>query len=179
MLYTVGHSTLSPSAFLELLQPAALVLDVRAHPGSRKFPHFFREALSDWLPAAGVGYEWLPALGGRRRLPAGIRRGASGWEDPSFEAYAWRTAELEWLEAAEEVLLRGAKTDLALLCAEALWWRCHRSLIADYLVWRGREVLHLPGEKSHRAAAQTRLERYPREVIESWRSWVPLKPEQS
>ena len=172
MLYTVGHSTLAEADFLELLGPVTLVLDVRAHPGSRKFPHFSREALAGWLPAAGVGYEWEPLLGGRRRLPPGIERGASGWEDPSFEAYAWRTAEPEWLEAAEKVLRRGEEQDLALLCAEALWWRCHRSLIADYLVWRGREVLHLPGAKSHRAAAKARLERYPAEVIESWRAWT-------
>jgi uncharacterized protein (DUF488 family) len=173
VLYTLGHSTATREAFLELARPLDVLVDVRAFPGSRRSPHFAREELARWLPEAGLVYEWLPALGGRRRSskPAAS---AGGWQDPSFAAYAAATGEPEWLLAAETLLVRAGHEGppaLGLLCAETLWWRCHRSLIADFLVWRGAEVWHLrPGGRpqAHSRAAGPRLERYPPAVLARW-----------
>lgn len=179
MLYTLGHSTATPEAFLAFAEPLDIIVDVRAFPSSRRSPHFAGEEMACWLSAAGLAYEWLPALGGRRRSKAGQNH--SGWRDPGFAAYAAAMAEPEWLAAAAALFARGAAADspsLGLLCAETLWWRCHRSLIADYLVWRGAEVHHLrPGGRpvAHSAVTADRFARYPPAVIEAWgpRAAVP------
>ena len=115
--------------------------DVRVHPGSRRLPHFNQQSLAAELPAHGIAYEHLRALGGRRR-PAPDSPNA-GWESEAFRGYAdhMRSAEFwEGLEALER-LARAKPT--AVMCAEAVWWRCHRRLIADALVVRGWRVRHI------------------------------------
>lgn len=162
-----------------LVQGVDAVLDVRSYPGSRRHPHFDREAMEEWLPAAGVAYRWQPALGGRRRAPrteAGESTGVTdGWETPAFAAYAVAMADPTWLAAAEELIALAASAEapkVALLCAEALWWRCHRSMIADYLYWRGVDVVHLQPRPSHHAdVVDDRLSRYPAAVLEAWERW--------
>jgi uncharacterized protein (DUF488 family) len=183
MLYTLGHSTLSVEEFLELARPLDGVLDVRAFPGSRRFPHFARENMSLWLVENGLTYEWLPALGGRRsRVEPGpglewLTPADTGWRDPSFANYALFTTRGEWLGLVEDLIGRAGAAGpptLGLLCAEALWWRCHRSLIADYLVWRGLDVYHLRQggpPHPHAQAAAERLARYHPAIIGAWRKW--------
>jgi uncharacterized protein (DUF488 family) len=193
MILTVGHSTLSQDEFLALIRDVDTVLDVRSYPGSRRHSHFGREAMEVWLPAAGVGYRWQPALGGRRRAARGASTGpaaapgavadtrgavehSAGWESPAFAAYALAMAEASWLEAAEELIVWAgapAAPRVALLCAEAVWWRCHRSMIADYLHWRGLDVLHLQPRPTHHAeVVDDRLGRYPEPVLLAWQAWA-------
>jgi len=143
-IFTVGHSTRSAAELLELLRSAGVrvVADVRAYPGSRRHPQFARTELARWLPEAGIAYVHLPALGGRRRLDASSVVGG-GWREPAFRAYAqhMRTAEFAAGLEALERLAREHPT--AIMCAEALWWRCHRRLIADALYARGWRIRHL------------------------------------
>lgn len=154
LIFTVGHGTRTTDALAELLREAgvALLADVRRFPGSRRHPHFAREALVESLPALGIAYDWRgEELGGRRsRAPDGSSRHPA-WRNAAFAGYAdymdtppFRTA-LERLEAQAR-----AGTVLAVMCAETLWWRCHRRLIADALLMHGFEVVHLigPGNSS-------------------------------
>jgi uncharacterized protein (DUF488 family) len=149
VVYTVGHSTLSLDAFLTLLGTAAIrtVADVRRFPASRRHPHFAREALAGALEEAGIRYVWLPGLGGRRRGRPGSPH--VGWRSASFRAYAdhMETEEFEGDLARLIELARDRPT--AVLCAEAVPWRCHRSLIADSLTVRGITVEHITS-KTHR-----------------------------
>ena len=118
-----------------------LVVDVRAYPSSRRHPQFNRDALAAWLPAGGIAYRHMPALGGRRSPVPGSPNG--GWRDTAFQGYAdhMRTREFEDARAELEAAAREAAT--AIMCAEAVWWRCHRRLIADALLTRGWRVEHL------------------------------------
>jgi uncharacterized protein (DUF488 family) len=183
MLYTLGHSTLTTEEFLELARPLDVILDVRAFPGSRRFPHFAREQMAGWLEESGLVYQWWPQLGGRRsrvEAPPGLEWPTpeeSGWRDPSFAAYALLTTREEWLGPMEKLMAwagGSGRPALGLLCAEVLWWRCHRSLIADYLVWRGLEVSHLrPGSQpqAHSGVAAGRLARYHPAILDAWERW--------
>jgi uncharacterized protein (DUF488 family) len=142
-LFTVGHSTRSSEELLALLRDAGVraVADVRAFPSSRRFPQFNAASLGSWLPAAGVRYEGFPSLGGRRQPAPGSGNG--GWREPAFQGYADHMSSREFssgLRALEE-LAAGVPT--AVMCAEAVWWRCHRRLIADALTVGGWQVWHL------------------------------------
>jgi uncharacterized protein (DUF488 family) len=142
-VYTIGHSTRSPGEMLALLGDAGvqLVADVRAYPSSRRHPQFNRAALPDWLGQAGIGYRHMPALGGRRTPTPGSPN--RGWTDRAFQGYAdhMRTPEFEAALAELETTARQQST--AVMCAEAVWWRCHRRLISDALLARGWRVEHL------------------------------------
>jgi uncharacterized protein (DUF488 family) len=153
-VFTVGHGTRTLEELVALLRAAEvkLLVDVRRFPGSRRHPHFAREALEASLPALGVEYDWRgEELGGRRsRKKDGTSRHPA-WRNDAFGAYAdymdtpaFRDA-LERLEAGARDGVR-----LAVMCAETLWWRCHRRLIADALALRGAEVVHLiqPGSSA-------------------------------
>lgn len=143
-LLTFGHGTASQEEMTAVLSGAGVerLVDIRRYPGSRAHPHVTREALAEWLPAAGIGYGWDPRLGGRRRLPADSPD--TWWEVAAFRAYAghMRTPEFQ---AAVADLLAGADTaSTAVMCSETVWWRCHRRLVADFAVLvRGVEVQHL------------------------------------
>ncbi len=144
-LWTIGHSTRSEDEFLALLRASeiALLVDVRRFPGSRKYPHFNSDALRAALAEAGIGYEWLPALGGRRRP----RRDSSNraWRNPSFRGYADYMESTEFQEALAQLAAMARSGRTAVMCSEAVWWRCHRSMIADAFKARGAVVKHILG----------------------------------
>jgi uncharacterized protein (DUF488 family) len=142
---TVGHSNRPLAEFLQLLQAhrVTLLADVRKMPGSRHNPQFGREILSQALQQAGIGYVHLPGLGGlRRRQPDSPN---TGWKNASFQAFADYMVTPEFDGSLEELLERSRGQRVALMCAEAVPWRCHRSLIADALVVRGIAVEHILG----------------------------------
>jgi uncharacterized protein (DUF488 family) len=146
-VYTIGHSTRSEDDLLALLDgsrsPPALKLiaDVRAFPSSRRHPQFNRAALADWLPAAGIEYVHLPGLGGRREPAPGSPN--TGWNERAFQGYADHMSSEEFGTALAELEAAARRLPTAVMCAEAVWWRCHRRLIADALVARGWRVEHL------------------------------------
>lgn len=143
-VFTLGHSTRSEQEFMEILQHFGieLLVDVRALPGSRRFPHFDQEPLRKALEAQGIGYVHAENLGGRRKAgPGSSLNGA--WRNKSFRAYADYMQQAEFKEGVE-MLLEAARTQtLVILCAEAVPWRCHRSLIADALLARGLQVTEI------------------------------------
>jgi uncharacterized protein (DUF488 family) len=140
-VYTVGHSTRTLADFVSMLRAhgVAGVADVRRFPGSRRLPHFNAESLARALPELGMTYLPCPLLGGRRKPdPASAN---TAWRNPSFRAYADYMQTPPFLEGLERLMDAAAKTPLAMMCSEAVPWRCHRSLIADALVVRGWAVL--------------------------------------
>jgi uncharacterized protein (DUF488 family) len=142
-IYTIGHSTRSAEELLGLLQEAdvKLVADVRAFPSSRRHPQFNGPALAEYLRTAGIGYQHMPGLGGRRLPVADSPNG--GWHETAFQGYADYMATPEFQEALEDLEAAARETPTAIMCAEAVWRRCHRRLIADALVVRGWRVEHL------------------------------------
>jgi uncharacterized protein (DUF488 family) len=145
LVLTVGHSDRPLEEFVELLQAhgTTLVADVRKMPGSRRNPQFGRDALPQALRQAGIGYVHLPGLGGLRRRRPDSPNG--GWKNASFQGYADYMLTPEFERSIEELLERAGGERVALMCAEAMPWRCHRSLIADALVARGVAVEHVLG----------------------------------
>ena len=142
-IWTIGHSTRPIEEFLGLLAGAriAAIADVRRFPGSRKHPQYGKDALAAALAAHSIGYHWLPALGGRRRASPDSPNTA--WRNASFRGYADYMSSAEF-EHGMTLLLKVASTArTAVMCAEAVWWRCHRSMIADALCARGIEVVHI------------------------------------
>jgi uncharacterized protein (DUF488 family) len=149
-VWTVGHSTYPFPEFLALLQAHAIqtVADVRRFPGSRRHPQFGGEALSTSLAAHHIDYHWFPELGGRRR-PDLLELEGSAWRHPSFRAYAQHLKSEEFARGLDS-LLHVAKASLTvIMCSELLWWRCHRRLIADVMVFCGWEVIHILGATDH------------------------------
>ncbi len=143
MVWTIGHSTRPLDDFLNLLADFDIqaIADVRRFPGSRRHPQFAKTALGDALAARHIEYRWLPALGGRRRpLPDSPN---SAWRNTSFRGYADHIQTGEFAAGLEELLTLCARRRTAVMCAELLWWRCHRALIADVLCVRGTEVVHI------------------------------------
>ena len=141
-IFTIGHSTHSTEAFIALLDRHGIVVvaDVRAHPGSRRLPHFGAAPLAQSLAAAGIEYAHLPELGGRRRPLPGSPNAA--WDHDQFQGYADHMATEEFangLSRLEDLADRPA----AAMCAEGLWWRCHRRLLSDALLARGHETVHV------------------------------------
>jgi uncharacterized protein (DUF488 family) len=145
-LLTVGHGTARREDLGSLVRDAGagLVVDVRRFPGSRHNPDVARDALADWLPAAGVGYRWEPLLGGRRRLPTGVPSPDTWWRVEAFRAYAAYMRTEEFGRAFADLLAGLATTPTIVMCSETLWWRCHRRLISDVAVLlHGVAVGHL------------------------------------
>lgn len=141
---TVGHGTLPADAFAELLRRAGVeeVVDVRSFPGSRRNPQFGREAMAGWLPEAGIAYRWLPALGGRRRPVPGSPHVAL--RNESFRAYADHMETPLFRDGVTELEQLATARQVAVMCSESVWWRCHRRLLADHLVLvRDAAVSHL------------------------------------
>jgi uncharacterized protein (DUF488 family) len=145
VLYTVGHGVRSTEELVAVVRSAGAgrIVDVRRYPGSRRHPQFGRAELAAWLPELGVAYEWRgDELGGRRTPIAESNH--PEWRDLGFRAFA-DYMDTPAFDAAMQRLLADAQRDppLAVMCAETLWWRCHRRLIADAAVARGAEVVHL------------------------------------
>lgn len=144
-VWTVGHSTHSLETFLAMLAAHDIeaIADVRRHAGSRKYPHFNPDALRHALAQAGVEYVPLPELGGRRPPLADSHN--TVWRNSSFRGYADYMETDAFREGIERLLALARRRRTAIMCAEAVWWRCHRSLIADYLKVRGICVRHILG----------------------------------
>jgi len=142
-LFTIGHSTRTIDAFVALLRAwqVARVVDVRTAPGSRRYPQFNAAALEAELPRAGIAYERIPALGGFRRTRADSLN--TGWRNLSFRGFADYMGTPEFSDAIDELIDIARRSRITIMCAEAVPWRCHRSLIADALVARGCEVRHI------------------------------------
>jgi uncharacterized protein (DUF488 family) len=142
-IFTIGHSTRTATEFVALLHAhhITVVADVRAVPRSRRHPHFSREALAAVLAAAGIEYRHEPALGGKRTPRPDSPNG--GWRDPAFRGYADHMATQEFSAAVAALLALAADRRVAVMCAEAKWWECHRQLVADALVAKGRAVCHI------------------------------------
>jgi uncharacterized protein (DUF488 family) len=143
-IWTIGHSTLTIEEFVNALQAHGikLVADVRLLPGSKRYPQFNKEELAKSLKDCGINYEHFSELGGRRRPKKNSRNTA--WRNEAFRGYAdhMETAEfVRGIMRLREITERDGAT--AIMCAEAVWWKCHRSLIADYLKTQGTEVIHI------------------------------------
>jgi uncharacterized protein (DUF488 family) len=161
-VWTVGHSTRPVSDFLGVLAGyrIELVADVRRFPGSRSQPQYQKPALELALQEAGMGYIWLPDLGGRRRPVLDAPNTA--WRHPAFRGYADHMAGEEFAAGLLELLTLAWGLRTAVMCAEILWWRCHRRMIADVLVSLGAHVVHIRDVKTaemHRLRAPARLVR--------------------
>jgi uncharacterized protein (DUF488 family) len=141
-VWTVGHSTRPLPDFLEVLAGyrVELVADVRRFPGSRSQPQYQQAELDSALQEAGIGYVWLPQLGGRR---PGSDTSDTVWRYPGFRGYADHIAGEEFAEGLFELLALAGGLRTAVMCAELLWWRCHRRMIADMLVSLGVHVNHI------------------------------------
>ncbi len=161
VVFTVGHSTRAPEVFLRLLRGAGvrLLVDVRTAPSSRRWPWFGREALAAALEQAGIGYRWAPELGGFRKARPDSPHVAL--TSPGFRGYADHMGTAEFRAALERLVGWARERPTAVMCAEGLWWRCHRRLLADALTAAGCEVRHLvrAGEvEAHRMHPAARLD---------------------
>lgn len=145
-VFTIGHSTRSAAELISLLQEATadLVADVRAFPRSRTNPQFNGPVLQEALAGVGIAYRYLPALGGRRRAGEAPSPNTL-WRNESFRAYADYAGSGEFRAGLEELCVLAGEQRCAIMCAEAVWWRCHRRIIADYLLAAGFEVVHILG----------------------------------
>ncbi|OQP80309.1 hypothetical protein IA54_004915 [Xanthomonas phaseoli pv. syngonii LMG 9055] len=145
-LWTIGHSTRTWEAFVALLRAHRIeaLVDVRRSPGSRRYPWFASDTMAQALEAASVRYLWLPVLGGRRKAQPGSPNGA--WRNAAFQGYADHMASADFGAGLEQAMATARERRTALMCAEALWWQCHRRLIADLLLHRRWQVLHILGD---------------------------------
>jgi uncharacterized protein (DUF488 family) len=147
-IFTIGHSTRSSEEFLSVLEAHRIevIADVRRLPGSRRLPQFDSATLAQSLAARDIDYQWIAQLGGRRRPVPGSPN--TGWRHPAFRAYADHIATEEFAEGLFELLMMGRGLRTAVMCAEVLWWRCHRRLISDVLTVLGVRVLHIRGDEA-------------------------------
>jgi uncharacterized protein (DUF488 family) len=171
-VWTVGHSTRSGDEFLAVLGAHRIecVLDVRRFPGSRRHPQFASETLDRTLRESGISYRWIESLGGRR---APVRTSTSAWRHPAFHAYAEHILTEEFATGLTELLTISGGLRSVVMCAELLWWRCHRRLIADVLTSLGIPVIHL------RTAAASELHSLsaPARLIDGRLSYDPMERE--
>ncbi len=144
-IYTIGHSTRALEDFAAMLKAAgiACVADVRRFPRSRRHPHFNGDALARALADAGILYRHFEALGGRRGKAPAKPSANTLWREEPFRNYADYAETEEFRVALDALEALAAERPVAIMCAEAVWWRCHRRIIADYLIARGDEVVHI------------------------------------
>jgi uncharacterized protein (DUF488 family) len=144
--YTVGHSNRSIEEFVALLRevPIGRVVDVRKMPMSRANPQFNGDTLRDTLAEHQMSYEHMPALGGLRRKVPDVSPETNGfWENRSFHNYADYALTASFQDSLDDLIREGRERRCAVMCSEAVWWRCHRRLIADHLIARGETVIHI------------------------------------
>ncbi len=144
-IFTIGHSTRSWEQFAGLLREFEVlaVIDVRRHPSSRTFPHFNRPAMEQNLVDEGIEYHWLERLGGRRHGKPAASSPNTGIRSPGFRNYADHMLTEDFRRGVEALLEVAVRKRSAILCAEKLYWKCHRSLLSDYLFAQGIEVVHI------------------------------------
>lgn len=157
--YTIGHSTKTIEEFVHLLRAAqvSMVVDIRAIPRSRTNPQYNRDALPATLAAFGIDYQHLCALGGLRGKSKAAGPSTNDfWENRSFRNYADYALTPAFSEGLEELITLGRKKRCAMMCSEAVWWRCHRRIVADHLMARGESVFHLMGTDKVESASLTK-----------------------
>ncbi|OKO77431.1 DNA repair protein [Bradyrhizobium sp. NAS80.1] len=146
--FTIGHATRSIEEFVELLQSSSVtfVVDVRTVPRSRTNPQFNRETLPQSLASVSIGYEHIASLGGLRSRKREVPRETNAfWENDSFHNYADHAMGVAFREGLAHLRELGQAQRCAIMCAETLWWRCHRRIITDYLLAAGETVFHILG----------------------------------
>ena len=162
-IFTIGHSTRELADFSRVLQAhdVRLLEDIRAFPMSRRYPHFNREKLELWLPEIGCDYVWEKDLGGRRskQMPTDESPNVA-LRSTSFRNYADYMLSSQFQQAVERLVERAQKKNTAIMCAEYVYFHCHRMLVSDYLVSRGHTVLHILDEKppaEHKLSKDARI----------------------
>jgi uncharacterized protein (DUF488 family) len=161
LLHTVGHSTRSLDELVEALKAHQIqaLVDIRAFPMSRRLPHFNRESLETSLPAAGIRYVWMKALGGYRKKVSDESPHVA-LRNASFRNYADYMLTAEFESAMAELVALAGNSRTTYMCAERVYFRCHRMLVSDWLIAHGHEVMHIDGTgtlKPHRITAEARL----------------------
>ena len=156
-LYTIGHSTRELAEFTAVLQAheIRLLVDIRAFPMSRRLPHFNRERLEMWLPEAGIEYRWMQAMGGRRKKLTGESPNPALRND-AFRNYADYMLTEPFQAAAEQMAEWAKQQRTAYMCAERMWFQCHRMLVSDYFVAHEHTVWHIVDEKPPKQHALTK-----------------------
>lgn len=167
-VFTIGHSTHPADEFIRMLRAngVELVIDVRTVPGSRHNPQFGEKELETWLPDAGIGYRRMKELGGLRRTSKESANG--GWRNASFRGFADYMQTPEFAAGVDGLIAAAREQAVAIMCAEAVPWRCHRSLIGDALLARGGRVLDIMTEKSTKPHVLTSFAK-----VEGTRVWYP------
>ena len=147
-IWTIGHSTRTLEELVQMLDSfnIELLMDVRHYPGSRKFPHFNKENLIVSLPEKGIEYRHMVELGGRRKVNPNSKNDA--WRLAAFRGYADYMDSQEFKDALVKLEKIAAEKRTAIMCAEAVWWSCHRSMISDALKVKGWTVMHIMGENT-------------------------------
>lgn len=159
-VWTIGHSTRSLEVFIHMLQSfqIEMVADIRSFPGSRKFPQFNKEILQVSLAQNNIHYVHLMQLGGRRKINPNSKN--ISWRNVAFRGYADYMETDSFKEGVQELEKIALKQPTAYMCSEAVWWRCHRSMLSDYLKVRGWKILHIMGmgkEAEHAFTAPARV----------------------
>lgn len=156
-IHTIGHSTRPLEEFLDILRTHEIseLVDIRTVPKSRHNPQYHIDSLRETMPAAGIGYRHLPALGGLRHARPDSPNG--GWRNASFRGYADHMATPEFLDGLDELLSIARSRSTAIMCAEAVPWRCHRSLVGDALLVRGIDVVDIYDARKATAETLTRF----------------------
>lgn len=174
IVWTIGHSSRTIEEFLALLssQSIKLLADVRRHAGSRAHPHFNPEPLAEALAVAGIDYRPFPDLGGRRKPSPDSSN--TIWRNSGFQGYADYMETPEFEEAYDRLVEAAQEQRTAIMCAEAVWWRCHRSMIADALKADGIEVFHIMGAERATEHPYTS----PAKVVEGELTYGPASDEQ-
>ena len=164
-VFTIGHSTHTASHFLELLQGHGIVklADIRTVPKSRRLPHFNSDALDNFLRLHGIKYRHFPSLGGLRKPRSDSVNTA--WRHPSFRGYADHMQTPEFQQGVKELLAFSQHGATTVMCAEAVWWQCHRKLLADALVAQRAPVFHILGASAPKAHQMSEFARIAGSVV--------------
>jgi uncharacterized protein (DUF488 family) len=170
VIWSIGHSTRSFEELVAMLHSFSIefIVDVRSYPGSRKFPQFNKEALEISLPLNKIRYVHLKNLGGRRKANPDSKN--TGWRSIAFRGYADYMETGPFKEGIKELVKIAYKHRTAYMCSEAVWWRCHRSMISDYLKLRGWKVMHILGIGKAQEHAYTA----PARIIDDELSYEPV-----
>jgi uncharacterized protein (DUF488 family) len=157
--FTIGHSTRPIEEFVDLLRAggASLLVDIRTVRRSRRNPQYNWDALPASLEPFGIGYRSIPELGGLRKRAAETPSSLNAfWENQSFHNYADYALTEPFSDGLEKLIEAGRREPCSIMCSEAVWWRCHRRIVADYLILRGEKVFHLMGKNRTEEAVMTR-----------------------